>query len=115
MIKNDNRGKNFNDQQKQFLPFVLSVGKSIVREALFVLAQLSQTMEAKRDETILQVRGWINGQTEIAFPKSYSCMIHIDQLLSPLWERDPYWDPEYIIRNRFGGLNHTPALKRVRG
>ena len=68
------------------------------REALVVLAQLSQTMASKIDKTILHVRGWINGQIEIAVLRLYSHMIRGDQLPSPLWDREPDWDSESGIR-----------------
>ena len=85
-IKKYKHGKHCNN--------VLSVDGMLGMEALVVLVQLSRTMAAKREEPIFQVRGWVNGQIANAVAKSYSCMIHGDLLPSPLWEREPDWDPE---------------------
>ena len=51
-------------------------------------------MVEKRDEPILQVREWINGQITIVVVKYYSLMIRGAQLPSPLQDREPDWDPE---------------------
>ena len=51
-------------------------------------------MIEKREEPISQVRGWVNGRTEIAVERSYSQMICGDRHRSPLREQDPGWDPE---------------------
>ena len=47
-IKKDKHDKHCHDQQKYFLPFVLSVDGMLGRKALVVLVQLIQTMAAKR-------------------------------------------------------------------
>ena len=49
-IKKDKHGKHCINQRKHFSPFVVSVDRMLGREALAVLAQLSQTMAEKRDE-----------------------------------------------------------------
>ena len=51
-------------------------------------------MAAKMDEPISNVRGWINGRTEIAVAIYYSHMIRGAQLPSPQWDRNPDWDTE---------------------
>ena len=80
-----------------FSPFVLSVDRMLRREALVVLSQLIQLMAEKIAEPLLQVRGWVNSQIEIAVARSYSQMIRGSLLPSPLWEKDPDWDPESVI------------------
>ena len=93
-IKKDKHGKNCHDQRKHFLPFVPSVVGMPGREALVVLLQLSRVMSEKREEPLSQVRGWVNGKTEISVVISYSQMICGARLPSPLRERDPDWDLE---------------------
>ena len=96
-IKNDKTGKNCNDQQKHFLPFVISVDRMLGRDDLVVLVQLSQTMADKMEKPPLKLQGWVNGRIKIVVPKSYSYMICRAQLPSPLWESDPDWDMEIGI------------------
>ena len=67
-------GKHCNNQRKMFLLFVLSVDRILGREAL-VLLYLSQVMSEKREETIFEVRGRVNGRTAITVARSYSRMI----------------------------------------
>ena len=67
-------------------------------EAQVVLKKLRQTVAKKRDETILHVRGRINGQIEIAVARSYSHMIRGSLIPNPLRDRETYWDPESAIR-----------------
>ena len=93
-IKKYKHGKHCNNQQRHFSPFVLSVDRMLVREALVILAQLSRTMAEKREEPLSQVRGWVNGQIAIAVARSYSRMIRRAQLPSPLLESDHDWDLE---------------------
>ena len=50
-------------------------------------------MAEKTYKPILHVRGWINGRIAITVFRLYSRMIYGDQLPSPLWYRDPDWDP----------------------
>ena len=59
-INKDNHSKHCNDQRKYFSPFVLLVDGMIGREALAVLSQMSQFMSEKREEPLLQLRGWVN-------------------------------------------------------
>ena len=91
-IKKDNHGKHYHNQRKHFLPFVFSVDGMLGMEALFVLYQLSRFMAEKREELLLQVRGWLNGRIAIAVARSYSQIIHGARLPSPLQEREPDWD-----------------------
>ena len=70
----------------------------LAREALVVISQLSRVMSDKREEPLLQVRGWLNGRIEIAIAMSYSRMIFRARLSSPLREQEPDWDPESVIR-----------------
>ena len=54
--------------------FVLSADGMILKEALVILANLSWLMEAKREEPILHVWGWVNGRIEIVVALFYwSC------------------------------------------
>ena len=48
-----------------FSPFFLSIYGMLGREALVVLANLSELMAAKIDEPIFHMRGWINGRIAI--------------------------------------------------
>ena len=77
-----------------FSPFVLSVDGMLGRAALVVLSQLSRFMADKMEETLSQVREWVNGRTAIAVARYYSRMIRGARPLIPLWEREPDWDPE---------------------
>ena len=43
----------------------------LVREDMVVLSKLSRVMAEKREEPLLQVLGWVNGQIEIAVTRSY--------------------------------------------
>ena len=86
-------GKHCNNQQNVFFKFFLSVGGMLGREALVLLAQLSQTMAEKRDKTFLHVQGWINGRIKITVAGYYSRMIRRAQLPGPLQDREPYWYP----------------------
>ena len=92
-IKKDNHGKHFHNQLKQFSTFVLSINGMLGREALVVLANLSQLIAAKMDEPILHVQVWINGRFEIMVVRFYSCNIRGARLISPLRDQDPDWDP----------------------
>ena len=67
------------------------------KEALAVLSQLSQFMSDKREELLLQVRGWVNRRIKIAVVRSYSRMIRGARIPSPLREQEPDWDPELRI------------------
>ena len=51
-------------------------------------------MTEKRGETLLQVKGWVNGRIAIAVARSYSRMICRAWLTSTLREQEPDWDPE---------------------
>ena len=69
-VKKDKHGNHYHNQRKQFFLFFLSIDSMLTREALAVLAQLSQTMAAKMDEPIYHVQGWINGRIAIMFARS---------------------------------------------
>ena len=71
----DKQVNNCHKQLTNFSPLILSVGGILGKEALVVLADLSRLMEAKVDEPISHVRGWVNGRIAIAVARSYSCMI----------------------------------------
>ena len=62
-----------------------------------MLSKLIQVMADKRQEPLLQVRGWVNRRILIAIARSYSRMIRGARLPSPLQERDPGWDTELGI------------------
>ena len=68
-----------------------------IRKALVVLAQLSRTMAEKMDKPIFHIRGWINGQIIIPVARYYLHIILRARLPSPLWDREPNWDPESVI------------------
>ena len=55
-----------------FSPFVLSVDRMVVKEALVVLSKFSQVMAEKSEKPLLQVWGWVSGQIEIAAARYYS-------------------------------------------
>ena len=97
MIKKDKHGKQCHDQQKHFLPFVLSVDGILGRGALVVLSYLSRFMAEKMEEPLSQVRGWVNDQITIPAAMSYLQMIRRSRLPSTLREWDPDWDPESRI------------------
>ena len=56
-MKNDKHFKHCYDQRKHFSPFVLSIDGILGKEALVVLANLSQLMAKKKDEPISHLRG----------------------------------------------------------
>ena len=85
-------------QQKHILLFVILVLGMLGREPRIVLYQLSQVMAEKKKEPLYQVGGWVNGRIAIAVVSSYSQIIHVCWLPSPLREREPDWDPESGIR-----------------
>ena len=93
-IKKDKHSKHYHDQRKHFSPFVLSVDGMLGREALVVHSQLIRAMSEKREEPLLQVRGWVNGRITITVAMSYSRMIRKACLPSPLQEQDLDWNPE---------------------
>ena len=68
-IKKYKQSKHCHNKQNFFLFFVYVDGM-LGREDLVVITQLSQTMAKKMDEYISHVRGWINGQIEIAVSRS---------------------------------------------
>ena len=59
------------------------------KEAQVVIATLSQFMAAKIDEPILHIKGWVNGWILIAVARSFSRLLRISQVLSPLRIREP--------------------------
>ena len=54
-----------------FSPFVLYVDGMLGKEALAVLANLSEIMAAKMEELIFHTCVWINGQIKIAVVKLF--------------------------------------------
>ena len=81
-----------NYQRKHFSPFVLSVDGMIGKEALVVLATLSLIMAVKMEESILRVKGWVNGRIKIAVTRSYSWIIRGYWVPSLLWTQEPDWE-----------------------
>ena len=69
-INKDKHGKHCNDQRKQFYPFVFSVDGMLGREAIVALSKLSPSVADKREEPLLQVRGWVNVRIAIAVARS---------------------------------------------
>ena len=90
--KKDKHGGNCHDQCQKFSSFVLSVDGIIGREAQVGPANLSRLMEAKKEEPISHVCGWVTGWIEIAVAISYYWIICWNRLLSSLRDRKPYWD-----------------------
>ena len=97
-INKDNHGNHLHNQLKQFSNFVLSVDGMLSREALVVLANLSQLIADKMDEPILHVQVWINGRFTFMVVRLYSCMIRVARLVSPLRDQDPDWHPASGLR-----------------
>ena len=62
------------------------------KEALVVLMNLSRTIVTKLEEPLSQVHSWVNVWIAIAIARSYSRMIRIYCLPSPLWDQEPDWD-----------------------
>ena len=54
-------------------------------------------MAVKMEEPISYIRGWVNVWITIAVARSYSCMIHISQLPSPLLDREPDWESGLVM------------------
>ena len=54
------------------------------KEAQVILATLSQLMDAKIEEPISHVKGWVNGQIAIMVTRSYYRMLCIDRFSSTL-------------------------------
>ena len=62
-------------------------------------------MEAKMDEPISHVQGWLNCWIAIAIARSYSRMICRARLYSPLKDTEPGAGLGPDIRPRVGALN----------
>ena len=58
-------------------------------------------MEEKIDKPLLHAQVWVNGQITIGVAISYSQMIHVARVPSPMWDREPNWDPALVL-----GLAH---------
>ena len=78
-------------------PFVISVGGMLGKEDLVVIPHFRLLMAAKMDEPITHVRLWINGQFSIEVARSYSQIICVSRLPSPLRCQDPDWDPGSVL------------------
>ena len=78
-------------QQRHFPTFVLSVDGMMDKEALVVLANLSQLMAAKTDEPILPITVWVNGWISIAVARLYSRVICGARSPSHLRTRELEW------------------------
>ena len=74
------------------IPFVLYVYGILGKEVLVIPVNLSLLMAEKMEEPILQVRGWVNGRTEIAVARLYYRIICGARLPSPLQDRDLDWE-----------------------
>ena len=64
----------------------------LCKEDQAILATLSQLMATKTEEPILNIKGWVSGQTAIAVTRLYSQMLHGYQVPSPLWNQEPDWE-----------------------
>ena len=101
-IKKDNHINHYHEKRKHVSPFIISVGGMLGREALVVLTNLIQLVTEKMYDPILNVRGWINRRIPIAVTRSYSRMIRISWLSSPLRDRYTDWGLESGL-----GLAHS--------
>ena len=72
-----------------FFLFVLSVYSIMGKEALVVLATLSRVTDAKMDEPIIHVTGWVNSHIVIAAARSYYRLLHGVLYPSLLNTREP--------------------------
>ena len=70
-----------------FSSFVLLVDTIMGKEALIVLATLSQLMAAKMDKPIFHVKGWVSARTAIAVARSYSRLLRIARSPNPFLTR----------------------------
>ena len=84
------------------------------KESKVLLVTLSILMDAKMEEPISHVKGWVNGQIAITAARSYSRMIRGARVPSPLRTREPDWDSgsgldlaQYISRAKI--VLRTPA------
>ena len=67
------------------------------KEALVILANLSQIMAAKMKEPIYHMSGWINSRFEIIVARLYSRIIRGSCLSSPLRDKDPDWESGSVM------------------
>ena len=74
-LNKDKYGQACCNQRINVSSFEISVYRMMGKEALVVLATLSQVMAAKMDEPILHVTGWVNERTVIAVARSYCRVI----------------------------------------
>ena len=72
----------------------LSVDGMLGRKALVVLSKLGRFIVEKMEETLLQVRGWVNGRITITVERSYSRMICGALIPSTLRKPELDWDLE---------------------
>ena len=91
-MNKDYNSKHFHEKRKRFSPFIVSVDGMLGREALVILANLSQIVASKMDEPIFHMQGFINDIISIAVARSFSQIIFGYRILIPLWDRDPGWD-----------------------
>ena len=73
--KKDEYGKACYDQQRHFSSCFLYVYRMMGKEALVLLANLSQPMAAKINEAISHLIGWVNVWIKMAVARSYSRVI----------------------------------------
>ena len=63
----------------------------MVKEALLVLATLSQIIAAKMDKPISHAIGWVNVQIAIAAVRSYYRLLRRYRPPSPFMKQEPEW------------------------
>ena len=85
-IKNEKHGNNCYEQHN-FSSFFLLVDTIMGKEALIVLATLSQLMAAKMDKPIFHVKGWVSARIAIAVARSYSRLLRIARSPNPFLTR----------------------------
>ena len=80
MKNKDKPGNHSHKQRKPFSSFFLSIYDMVINEALVIITNLSRLVLENRKEPLLHVHGWVNGWIIIAVARSYSFMIHGDNL-----------------------------------
>ena len=87
----------FIEKEKKYLS---DIGVKCMLKLLLtvVLSQLSRVMAEKMEESLSQIRRWVNGRITIAVARSYSQMIRRTRLPSHLRQRKQGLDTESGIR-----------------
>ena len=89
--KKDNHVKHFHEQWKNIFPFVISFDGMLVKEVLVILANFSGLVATKMEEPISHARIWVDFRIAMTVARSYSRMIQVSCLPSPLQDRETDW------------------------